>query len=94
MEARRRLAGQQRRPGRRADRFRVGAGEAQPLPGQAVEARGLVIPAAIAAQVVDAQVVGQDEDDVRPGLVLFRPCRAAGQQEWREQGQQDGQVVE
>src|SRR5262249_41397826 len=62
-------------------------GEPESLLGQPVEPRRLVILAAIATQVVDAQVVSQDEDDVRPGLVLFRPCCTAEQHESNQDGQ-------
>ena len=53
--------------GRRADRAgRVRGREPRALLGERVEVRRVVVLAAVAAQVVDAEVVGEDEDDVRP----------------------------
>ena len=55
-------------PRGRADRLRaVAAGEAHSLGGHAVEIRRGLVLAAVAGEVVDAEVVGEDEDDV--GLV-------------------------
>ena len=50
---------------RSADRLgAVAAGEAHPLRGEPVEVGRVVVLAAVAAEVVDAQVVGVDQDDV------------------------------
>src|SRR5947209_8242000 len=49
VEPRRGLAGHESRPRRRADRLRVGGGEARPLTGEAVEARRVVVLATVAA---------------------------------------------
>ncbi len=70
--ARRILARQDRRPRRRAVLAVVIAGQPQPLLGQPVDMRRLVIRRALAAQVRPTQVVCQDEDNVR------RPPFAAG----------------
>ncbi len=69
--------GDQREAGRRADRrVGVGLGEADALPGQLVQLRRGEVGLAVDAQVGMAQVVGQDEDDVR----LFAAARGGARQ--------------
>ena len=57
-------SGEQRGPGRRAHRVDVEVGEAHPLGRQAVDLGGLDL-AAEASDVAEADVVDEDEDDVR-----------------------------
>ena len=45
---------------------RMGVGEADPLPGEPVEVRSLVEPAAVAAQIGPAHIVHDNKDDVGP----------------------------
>ena len=52
--------GADRRPG-------VVAGEAQPLAGEAVDVGGADLLLSVAAELAIAEVVGEDEDEVRPG---------------------------
>ena len=60
--------GDQRNAGGRADgRVGIGLIEAHALGGEAVQMRGLEIGGAIDAQVGPAQIVGQDENDIRCG---------------------------
>ena len=60
--------GDQRRPRRRTDgRVGVGLGEFQPLEREPVDVRRRVVLLAVAAHVGIAEVVGEDEDDVRLG---------------------------
>ena len=58
-------AGQQRRPARRAHRLDVEAGPLLPRRRHRVEARRAVVRAAEGAEIAVAQVVGEDDDDVR-----------------------------
>jgi hypothetical protein len=67
------VAGHQGAPGRRADGAPgIVLGEPHPFGGHLVEARGLELLLAVAAQVAPAQVVRVDEDDV--GLLLGLRC--------------------
>ena len=62
--------------GRRAGRaVRVGIGEPDPLAGESVEVRCPHIGCAVAADVAVAQVVHDDEDDVRPVSAALRVGR-------------------
>ena len=84
------LAAHQRGPGGLAVRAAgVAVGEPHPLGGQAVDVRRLVVLAAEAADVGVAEVVGQDEDDIRP---RFRG-RGGRDHDGRRQGQQSQQTT-
>ena len=79
-DSRRILAGHDARPRGRADRARgVPRGEPHSLRRQAIDIWRLVEGLrVVAADVHVAQVVGQDEDDVRPGRGLLRTFAARG----------------
>ncbi len=63
---------------RRAHRARgVAVGEAHPLRREAVDVRRLVVPAAVAGDVCPAEIVDEDQDDVR--LPRCRADRARAQ---------------
>ena len=66
VEPRRSASGQDRRPRRRADRrCHVGGREPQSFGGKSIQMRRAVVAAAIGAEVVDAKIIREDEDDVR-----------------------------
>src|SRR6185369_15132435 len=68
-------AGEQARVGREGERHgRGGRGEAQPLPRQPVEGRGLGAGIAVSAQVVGAHGVQGDEEEVRRPAGPGRPA--------------------
>ena len=73
-------------PGRRAQRLRVPVLEPHPLGGDAVELRSLVGRAAVCAECLDAEIVGEDDDDVGLGGRL-----GGGGAGRREQGKTDQQ---
>src|SRR6267378_1251680 len=82
----------QRRSRRRAyGRIRIALSETDPLDREAVNVRRRVVTLAVAAQVGVAEVVGHDEDDIRPaGLPAgLRPTGAAETQA-REGQRTDG----
>ena len=63
-------SGDKRAPRRRADRRRgVGTRELDALLREPIEVGRLVIGAAVAAQIAVAQIVREDEEDVRPGTL-------------------------
>ena len=65
VEAGRSLAGQDRCPGRRANRTGcICIRESRAGSGQSVEMGRMVFLAAITAQVVDAQIIRQDKNDI------------------------------
>jgi len=83
LEAGRTLAGQQAGARRRADRSRgVGLREARAFGGEFVQVRRALVLAAEAAEVVDAQVIGEEDHEVGRRLL-----RAGGDE--REQGAED-----
>ena len=51
--------------GRAYGRRRIGVRKFHTLPGQVIQHRGLVVGTPVAAQIAIAEVVGQDEYDVR-----------------------------
>jgi len=60
------LAGEQAGARWRADRLRaIGRRETHPLRRKFIEMRRRLIFATVAGEVVEAEVVGEDEDDVR-----------------------------
>ena len=66
MEPRRSFARKNGRARWRTDRLRaVRAGEAHAIAGQLIEVWRVMLAASVTRQVVDAEVIGQDEDDVR-----------------------------
>ena len=73
----------------------VGIGEARALAGEAVEVRSLVERAAVAAEVLAAEVVGEEEDDVGRAL---RGCgggrgcggKGEGEEEGKREGEKEG----
>ena len=66
------LACEQAGARRRADRLRaIGRRKAHPLRGEFVEIRRRLILAAIAGKIVDAEIIGEDQHDIR----LFRSPR-------------------
>ena len=81
----RRLAGEQRRAGRRADGGGgVGVGEAQAGFRHRVERGGAVVLAAVAAEVGPAEVVGEDDDDVE----ALRGVGGGGEDEREKDGEE------
>ena len=76
--ARRVAPGEQGRAGRRADRLDVMMLEDSAGLGQAVDVRGLDLLATVEAAVGEAQVVDQQEDDVRLGGGAERPRQKQG----------------
>src|SRR5258706_11424852 len=68
-------------------RIRIALSETEPLDREAVDVRRHVVTLAVAAQVRVAEVVGHDEDDVRPAGL--RPTGAA-QNQAREGQRTDG----
>ena len=68
----------QREPGRRADRrVRIALRHPQAAGGEAVEHRRDRLAAAVAAEVGEAEVVGDDEDDVRAAAHRWAPAPEA-----------------
>lgn len=66
MQAGRGEAGEDGGAGRGTDgKGAIGAGEAGSLGGQAIQVGRAMVGPAVGPQVVDAEVVGQDEDDIR-----------------------------
>ena len=76
-------AGHQHRARRRADRVAgVMPGHDHALAGEAVDVRGADDPLSVVTDFAVAEVVGQDEDDVRPA----RRAEGGGEQGKQEQG--------
>ena len=70
LQASRTLAGHQGRAGRRADRSRgVGLGETGAFGGKLVQVGRVLILTAEAAEVVDAEVISEEDDEVGRGLL-------------------------
>ena len=81
---RRILPAEQTRPaGRAYRRGGVGVGEQHPLRRQPIDPRGVVVPAAHAAQVLPAQVVDVDQQDVRAIRLLRCSKRSPARQQAR-----------
>ena len=81
----RQAAGEQRRPARRAHRLDVEAGPLLPLGGHRVEPRRADVRAAERAEVAVAQVVGEDDDDVRRGRGRLCACARVAESDEREE---------
>ncbi len=61
---------------RRAQRLRVGSGEADSLGGHAIQVRRLVRGTAVATEPLDPNVIGHDQQDV--GFRVVRASAACG----------------
>src|SRR5207249_9586620 len=66
VQTRRRLAGEDSRPRGRADGLgAVGAGKTDALLRETIEVRSVVVLAAIAMEIVNAEVIAENEEDIR-----------------------------
>src|SRR5687767_5740183 len=78
MQPGRRLARQNRRTRRRTNRLcAVGRRETRALGGEPIQVRRAMFLAPVAGEVVDAEIVGEDEDDIRMRGGKWSRCRSS-----------------